>query len=155
MLAVAFYARHDHHEDVARIEDTLVLTGWVMVEPAEDIPGLWVAHCLDLDVISQGDSPSEAVESVREAMEMTVLDDLNSGLNPSERGRAPEEFWARLAHVLKHGSEVKIADVSGPALLAIQMTLVFERVRHDHRDDYNSTMFVPPATARVDQPCAA
>jgi predicted RNase H-like HicB family nuclease len=88
-----------------KVDKTLVFASWIVVEPAEDIPGVWVGHCLDFDVISQGDSPHDAIDSVNEAIAMTVVDDLHHGLDPNER-RAPAEFWDRLVHILKHGDQV-------------------------------------------------
>ena len=109
-------------------DKTLVFASWVIVEPAEDIPGVWVGHWLELDVISQGDSPQGAIDAVAEAAAMTVVDDLQRNADLSER-RAPSEFWERLAHVLKHGDQVKIADVSGESkrVLAANVTLFLER----------------------------
>lgn len=136
-----------------KVDKTLVFASWVFVEPAEDIPGLWVAHCLDFDVISQGESPKSAVDSVTEAVAMTVVDDLENGLDPNDR-RAPAEFWDQLAHVLRHGNQVKLTEVGGmgKAKIATQVTLVLERMVHDGT---NFQQFnVPPATAHVDH-CAA
>lgn len=140
-----------------KVDKTLVFTSWMVVEPAEDIPGIWVGHCLDFDVISQGDNPQKAIDSVTEAVAMTVVDDLQNGLDPNER-RAPAEFWDRLAHVLKHGEQVKISELKGDSkfVLAAQVTLVLERkLRQNSAEDF-SQFNVPPATAHVDQQlCAA
>ena len=87
------------------LDKMLVFTSWMVVEPAEDMPGVWVAHCLDFDVISQGDSLQLAIDSVTEAVAMTVVDDLQNGLEPNDR-RAPAEYWEHLARVLKHGTQV-------------------------------------------------
>jgi hypothetical protein len=145
---------HDIH--MLKDDKTLVFTSWVVVEPAEDIPGVWVSHCLDFDVIAQGDSPQSSIDSVTEAVAMTVVDDLQNGLVPGHR-RAPAEFWDRLAHVLKHGNRVTISEVIGTpkVVLATQVTLVLERVQHDSADDF-CQFNVPPATAYLDQQaCAA
>jgi len=52
---------------------------------AEDVPGCWVAHCLDFDIMSIGDSPQHALEMVREAVGLALADDLNHGRDPHER----------------------------------------------------------------------
>lgn len=134
---------------------TLVFTSWVMVEPAVDIPGVWVGHSLDFDVISQGNSPQNAIEAVTEAVAMTIIDDVQHQLDPGER-RAPSEFWDRLAQVLKHGERVKISELSGTrkVVAATELTLVLERIRNNNAEDF-SRFNVPPATALVDQMCAA
>lgn len=134
--------------------DKLVFTSWVLVEPASDLPGVWVSHCLDFDVISQGASPAEAVVAVTEAVGMAVTDDLNARLDPFER-RAPSEFWDRLLRVLKHGKAVKISEVRTPSVLATQLTVAFERISHDHQLDMGMTLNIPSSTAHVDQLCAA
>lgn len=136
-------------------DKTLVFTSWIVIEPAEDIPGMWVGHCLDFDVMSQGDTPHDVIESVTEAITMTVEDDLHNGLDPSER-RAPDEFWDRLAHLLKHGKQVKLSEVTGErkVVFATQVTLVLERQPQDSAEDF-SKFNVPPATAHVDLQASA
>lgn len=41
--------------------------------------GRWVAHCLEFDLIGDGESPEEAVESLNEAISIQVQDTLKSG----------------------------------------------------------------------------
>jgi hypothetical protein len=84
-----------------------------------------------------------------EAVAMTVVDDLQNSLDPNDR-RAPAEFWDRLAHVLKHGSPVRISDVTpgGKLVLATQMTLVLERAQQS-ADDF-SQFNVPPAMGHIE-----
>jgi hypothetical protein len=136
-------------------DKTLVFASWVIVEPAEDIPGVWVAHWLELDVISQGDGPQNAIEALTEAVTMTVLDDLKHELNSDDR-RAPAEFWDRLAHVIKHGNQVKISEVKVDSkfVLATQVTLILERIAPQGSIDF-SQFNLPPETARFDLACAA
>ncbi|HET7502088.1 MAG TPA: hypothetical protein VFK02_13820 [Kofleriaceae bacterium] len=138
-----------------KCDKTLVLTGSIVVAPAEDIAGLWVGHCLDFDVISQGSGPHEAIEAVIEAVAMTVLDDLHAGLDPCDR-RAPDEYWGRLANVLKHGEQVRLADVKSDCKLVIatQATFVFER-KLKQNDDGFSQFNLPPETARINHQVAA
>ncbi|MEO9157025.1 MAG: hypothetical protein ABI591_15540 [Kofleriaceae bacterium] len=135
-----------------KVDKTLVFTSWVVVEPAEDIEGLWVSHALEFDVIAQGNSPTEAIEAVREASVMMIVDDLSNELDPHDR-RAPAEYFDRLAKVLKHGSQVKISEVSTRVILATQVTWVMERMIHANHE---FTQFdVPPTTAHVEQLVAA
>src|SRR5882724_1867271 len=107
MVRLAFPVMHDHDVHMQKDDKTLVFSSWVIVEPAEDLPGVWVAHWLELDVISQADSPQNAIESITEAVAMTVVDDLKNGFDSDQR-RAPAEFWDRLARILKHGDEVRL-----------------------------------------------
>lgn len=64
----------------------------VLFERSKDVPGYWEAHCLDLDVVTQGRTLGEAVIAVREAMLMVIEDDLRMNIDPLRR-RAPDEFW--------------------------------------------------------------
>lgn len=66
--------------------DQRLFSGWVYISRAPDIEGAWIAHCVDFDIMSQGDSPLHALEMVREALELAFADDLNQGLDPAERG---------------------------------------------------------------------
>lgn len=128
-------------------DKTQVFTSWVVVTPAEDIVGVWVAHALEFDIISQGSSPVQALESVTEAVAMAVADDLNSGLDPRDR-RAPGEYWERLVHVLKNGTPVNFAEVRRPATIVKQVTLAFERVSvADHPVDLDQLVQLTPDTA--------
>jgi len=67
----------------------------VKISPAEDVPGQWLAHCLDFGVMTQGDSPQHALEMVIEAVTMVIEDDREKGFNPHCRVLTdPEEEWA-------------------------------------------------------------
>ncbi len=76
---------------------------WVVVRPAEDLANQWVAHCLDLDVVTQGTSFGHAMEMAFEAVSMVVADDIVAGRDPLSR-RAPEKFWEEL-HAIVIGSQ--------------------------------------------------
>jgi predicted RNase H-like HicB family nuclease len=66
----------------------------VLIREAEDLPGCWVAHCLDWDVVTQGDSPLAAAEAIVEALALVAEADLAEGVDPNERCSAPVENWA-------------------------------------------------------------
>lgn len=68
---------------------------WFLVERAEDLPDAWVAHCLELDVITWGSSPEDALRMGCEAAQMTLADDIARGYDSRKR-RAPEEDWQKL-----------------------------------------------------------
>jgi predicted RNase H-like HicB family nuclease len=148
---------HDHDVHMQKDDKTLVFSSWVIVEPAEDLPGVWVAHWLELDVISQADSPQNAIESITEAVAMTVVDDLKNGFDSDQR-RAPAEFWDRLAHILKYGDEVRLSEVKEDSkfVLAAQVTLVLERKAPQDSIEPFSQFNLAPEMARADQQaCAA
>ena len=62
---------------------TFVLT--FVVKPSEEIPGRWIGHCLELDVVSEGISSAHAKEMILEATGLIVVDDLQNGRDPFER----------------------------------------------------------------------
>jgi predicted RNase H-like HicB family nuclease len=65
----------------------------VLIGPAEDVPGQWFGHCLDLDIVSAGISSEHALEMVTEAVGLCIEDDLANGLDPWARRPAPPECW--------------------------------------------------------------
>lgn len=71
----------------------MTVTLSVLLFPPEDLPSVWLAHCLEIDVITQGNSVPHAIEMLLEAVEMTWNADVVHHLNPFRR-RAPEEEWA-------------------------------------------------------------
>ncbi len=85
-------------------------TAWVLLHPAEDLPGAWVAHALDFDVVTHGDSPEHAAHMVIEAVAMVLEEDLAQGEDPYLR-RAPAEFWERLHFIMQHGETLPVKDL--------------------------------------------
>lgn len=45
----------------------------IVVSPAEKLEGQWVAHCIEWDLVTQGNSPAHAVAMLGEAMTMLSL----------------------------------------------------------------------------------
>jgi hypothetical protein len=79
----------------------------VLMYPAEDIPGVWIAHCLDLDVMSQG-MPNGGVESASECMAEAIMLacqwDRNQLLDPFRcRKPAPAEDWDAFTRTAFYG----------------------------------------------------
>lgn len=90
-------------------------TGWVYISKAESIPGCWVAHCLDFNIVSQGQSPLQALEMVREALGIALADDLNNGFDPDlRRKECDADDWAPL-HRLLQAPRVPVSDIDGTA----------------------------------------
>lgn len=85
------------------VMDTETRNVWVLVTRSDDEPGIWSAHCLDLDLVTQGETIEGAFVAARAAILMAVCDDLSDGLDPFDaRSDAPEECWERLWRVLRH-----------------------------------------------------
>jgi hypothetical protein len=85
--------------------DERIFNVWVIARPSPDVPGQWVAHCLDFDVVSMGDSLDHALRMVHEASVMVALDDLNKDREPLER-RAPPEFFGELYGLFERGEKM-------------------------------------------------
>lgn len=84
---------------------------WVKLVPAPDVPGEWVAHCLDFDVVTQGHGLFHAMTMAHEAVAMVVLDDLEHGHDPTTR-RAPKVFWNEMYEVLQRARPVELRDLA-------------------------------------------
>ena len=82
----------------------------VLVTPAASVPGQWVAHCLNLDVVTQGESIQHAFMMAREAVEQVVADDLAAGLDPLDRPSASEECWTLVEAIMRGGRPLSTID---------------------------------------------
>lgn len=76
---------------------------WVVLRPSGEIEGEWLAHCLQLDLVTQGTSPQHAIQMAREAIELVVLDDLNHDLDPLDRPQADAACWDEYDDVTRNG----------------------------------------------------
>ena len=83
---------------------------WNTVFPAEDLPGQWVAHCLDLDVVTQGDSVEHALKMLSEAASMVLSDDIRCGRDPMDR-RAPRKYWDQMWKMMRSPACGKVEDL--------------------------------------------
>lgn len=68
------------------------LTAWLVLRRADDVPGQWTAHCLDFDVVTQGNSMLHAIEMAYDAVGIVLSDDQVHSRDPYSR-RAPQRFW--------------------------------------------------------------
>ena len=83
----------------------------VLICPAQDLPGQWVAHCLNWDLVSQGASPSHAMRMIAEAVVLAIDEDLSADLDPSERKPAPAELWELFWKTQQTGTRIAPGDV--------------------------------------------
>ncbi|MFH1434674.1 MAG: hypothetical protein ABIJ56_03055 [Pseudomonadota bacterium] len=65
----------------------------VVIYPAPDLEGQWIAHCLETDIVSQGDSVDHAFEMMIEAVNSIVQYNLGHGRPPLNLTPAPKEVW--------------------------------------------------------------
>jgi predicted RNase H-like HicB family nuclease len=82
-----------------KAETTMV----VLVTPSEQVAGQWVAHCLNLDILTQGNSIEHAFEMAQEAILMAIEDDIAENQDPLGRQPAPKECWDFFVRVVQHG----------------------------------------------------
>lgn len=83
-------------------------TVWILLNPAPDVEGQWIAHCLDLDVVTQGSSLEHAAIMAREAVDLVIESDVAAGSDPFEREEAPQDDWQRLYKLLHHAVPLKL-----------------------------------------------
>ena len=119
-----------------KVIERRVYSCWVIVEPAPDVKGKWIAHCLDFDTLSQADDAETAAKILIEATTHTILDDLAEGANPEAR-RAPDEDWAiieQLVDAPQYGSfaelkeKVDLAGDRGRFVIGCQFVLAIDRL---------------------------
>src|SRR5262245_5916267 len=113
---------------------------WAVISPSQDVPGQWVAHCLNLDVLSQGNSPEHAREMLADAVEMVINDDFHAGRDPLKRSAAPKEDYELLEQVLTFGKQGSFADLARMesktgARMVYAVGLSYVVTIHDHRQD--------------------
>lgn len=102
---------------------------WVYISKAEDIDGVWNAHCLDLDIVAFGDTPAQARDNVRLAVESAILYDLNHGLDPLDCPSAPDSYYHDLHELHRIGKPANIAGEPGTfSRFAVQVSCSFELV---------------------------
>ncbi|MES1204707.1 MAG: hypothetical protein ABUS79_02100 [Pseudomonadota bacterium] len=139
-----------------------VFNMWVVARPADDLPDQWVAHCLDLDVVTQGTSFEHVIEMVKEASLMVVCDDLAAGKEPTLR-RAPDECWAEMRQIVTTGKPVSMDLLSRVpranfGSVAVQLELSVDlghAVRgHDHKEpSFNMPLVFERPTPPEIHPC--
>jgi predicted RNase H-like HicB family nuclease len=118
----------------------------VLIRPARDLPGQWVAHCLNWDLVSQGESPSHATRMIAEAVLLAIEEDLAADLDPNGRKPAPAELWELFWKTQQTGTRIAPADVDtipGSPVIATVMYLMAEpQAAEAPHEDVSS--WVPP-----------
>jgi predicted RNase H-like HicB family nuclease len=101
---------NEEQEAAGRMIEQRVYNAWVIVCPAPDVDGQWVAHCLDFDVVTQGNSFEHAIELAGEAVALVLTDDLNANRDPHSR-QAPPECWEPLWKLIKSGRKTSLSEI--------------------------------------------
>ena len=109
-----------------------IYNAWVFVRPADDVAGQWVAHCLEFDVVTQGNSLAHALEMVVEAVSMVVADDLDAGRDPLAR-RAPPPCWDEMWTFIRGRTPRMLseADLEHGTIAALAGQFEFTVVEHN------------------------
>ena len=83
----------------------------ILIQATPDVDEQWIAHCLNWDLVSQGDSPKHAMEMIVEAILIAIEDDRAAGLDPTDRPSAKREYWDRFLSVQQGGTRIAAADI--------------------------------------------
>jgi predicted RNase H-like HicB family nuclease len=81
-----------------------------LIYRAPDVQGQWIAHCPELDIVTQGNSPSHAIRMVIEATGECIIDDLNEGLEPLEVRGLDEAVARQCDRLFKSGTKMTSLD---------------------------------------------
>jgi len=72
-----------------------------ILKPSKDLKNQWVAHCLDLDLVTQGNSISHAYNMMIEAINIIIKCSNDMGV---ESGKlAPEKYWSAAVFLASDG----------------------------------------------------
>ena len=55
---------------------------------APDLPGQWIGHCLELDLVTQGNSAQHAIEMLEEALVLVLTESEPQGVPPFRKPEA-------------------------------------------------------------------
>jgi len=89
-----------------------------VVRRCKDLPDEWLAHCLTVDVMTQGGSMQHSLEALGESLELCRKDDEARGLDFYERPPAPDEYWSDVTEVpgAPNATAVKSTQLPGAKL---------------------------------------
>lgn len=102
---------------------------WVLIRASKSMPDVWTAECLTLGIVSQGDSPCDALDCLREAIDIAVIDDVAEGRDPLDRPKAREEHWDALFKVQQCGMPILyneptfLSPFARKSTIALQLTV--------------------------------
>lgn len=104
-----------------------------LIHRSENAPHIWVAHCLELGLVSQGDTPAQARDAIEEAVQMIVVDDLNEGLDPLDRQPSEEKYQRMAKDLFERGRSVDlskngVAEREQVSRFLVFLSLSFQRV---------------------------
>lgn len=98
-----------------------------IVTRAQDVPGAWVAECVPLGVVTQGDSLKHAIDMLAEAVNLVIEDDLSRGVDPLKVRKPIEESVTEFARLMSHPLTPINVDTIAPS---VSMVIVMLNVVH-------------------------
>lgn len=108
----------------------------VDVTRADHDTGIWIAHCLDLDVYFEAGSVTAALRGITEMAQDVIEFDLSVGASPNARS-APEADWQRFRKVRSEAKDVGVIDLDtykpGKRLRTLVLTMFLDV--HDATED--------------------
>jgi len=123
-----------------------------LIHQEKGLDGQWVAHCLNLDLVSQGNSPEHAIQMIFEATAQVVADDLRSGQDPAGRRPAPKELWELFSKTQFTGYRIAPADVDRVAAASKNLVIALIAYMQPEKDDCDDGSFRAVSNTDVPPP---
>jgi hypothetical protein len=100
---------------------------WFALFPSLDAPDRWVAHCLQIDVMGEGNSPTGALDSLATSCAGVIRVETATKKNPFLL-RAPAPCWNAIWQVAcsPHAKPASLETEERKAVLVGQMSLVVD-----------------------------
>jgi len=112
---------------------------WILLKKAE-VEGQWIGHCLELDVVSQGDGAKHAYEMAVEAAKLAMQWDLEEDLDPRQRPQAPADCYDDLHFLIDRGSRMEVdeaLDDGGFSVIAVRVSFDLDKLRAGDDQPYS------------------
>ncbi|MFZ4580441.1 MAG: type II toxin-antitoxin system HicB family antitoxin [Myxococcota bacterium] len=93
---------------------TELLNVSILFKPSKKLRGVWVAHVLDFELVTQGDSLKHAFQMALEAIGLVILADREAGKDRARR-KAPARYWDAFRRVTEEGRPIEELGQDGDA----------------------------------------
>ena len=119
---------------------------WILIKRSAEIEGQWVSHCLELDVVSQGDSAEDAYKMGVEASQLAMKWDIQEGLDPRGRPQAPAECFDDLHYLIEQGNRFEVDEAlsSDFRVMAVRVEFDLEKLERLASGEEEGDCFSPP-----------
>ena len=104
----------------------------IVIDRCLEIAGRWNAHCLELDLMTWHATIPGALETAREAIESTLVEDLAHGWDPMRRTASREEWDALYSRLRKaQANQMPVAGATEPEFVIVETTIRITHVTAD------------------------